>query len=110
MQVSRVDHREPGGADPVRQSEFLLRLSGLLVGQELAEHEVIGALGLDAPPCERSRWEVPEVVRHDDLRRAPDRGGQHMAVVRVGQADGLDLAWTMPDCPRRISGSRSVLG
>ena len=83
---------------------FRIELPGRSV---LLEHQgdyVVWGRGVD------HRWEVPEVVRHDDLRRAPDRGGQHMAVVRVGQADGLDLAWTMPDCPRRISGSRSVLG
>jgi hypothetical protein len=52
--------------------------------------EGVGVPDLDAMNGEHGRREIGEVERHDDLGSGMDRGGQHMPVVRVGQAQGLD--------------------
>ena len=77
-QVSRVDHCEPCGADLVRQSEFSLRLSGLLVGQELA-----GCLRL---PIER----LPHLEASAHSVR-PDLGATDAGVESSGRDTGVDV-------------------
>src|SRR3546814_2346100 len=47
------------------------------------QHELVGTLGLDAVGVENGVREVTEVLGHDDLRVALDRGSEHVTVVRI---------------------------
>ena len=61
-------------------------------GREFAEvdDELVGGLRLDAVGGQCVGREVADVVGHDHLCAAADGGGEHVAIVRVGQDEPVD--------------------
>jgi len=56
----------------------------------LVDDEVVRALGLDVPALQGLSRKVTQVRRDDDLGARPDRRGQDMPVVRVGELQRPD--------------------
>src|ERR1700728_246478 len=60
------------------------------VDVNLVQHEGVRRLSLDVPWLKVLWREVPEVAGDDDLGAGLNGGGQHVAVLRVGQLQALD--------------------
>lgn len=54
------------------------------------DDEVVGVLRLDGVMRQYRRREIVEVSRDDGLCTGPDRGSEHVAVVRIGQCQRFE--------------------
>jgi len=59
--------------------------------------EFVRMLSVDAVRRERCVGEVVEIVSHDHISTGPDGGGQHVAVIRIGQAERRDQVLVSAD-------------
>lgn len=57
---------------------------------ELGDQKVVGVFGLDVPVGQYLGGKAAQVECDDDLGPCPDRGGENMSVVEVGQVEGTD--------------------
>src|ERR1035437_3242959 len=64
---------------------------------ELVDQEVVGVFGLDVPVGQYLGGKVAQVECDDDLGPCPDRGGENVSVVEVGQVEGADERFVARD-------------
>ena len=57
------------------------------IGFQQTDDKGIGMLRLKGIRCKPIQWEIPQIVRHNNVGLAVDRRRQHVAVARVGQIE-----------------------